>query len=136
MRANVRRDTRPELAVRRAVHRRGLRYKVDARPIRDLPRRADMVFMRAQVAVFIDGCFWHGCPEHGTRPTTNRSYWDEKISGNRRRDVETDAALARRGWPSLRIWEHEDPEIAAARIEALVRRRSQLDAPGRHQASR
>src|SRR4051812_383393 len=82
MRANRRRDTAPEMAVRRLVHAAGLRYLVDARPLVGLNRRADLVFTRVKVAVFIDGCYWHGCPEHGTAAKTNAAYWSSKISGN------------------------------------------------------
>src|SRR5688572_17008919 len=82
MRANQRRDTGPELAVRRLVHRVGLRYRVDARPVAQINRRADLVFSRAKVAVFIDGCYWHGCAQHGTAPRTNSEYWRDKIRRN------------------------------------------------------
>lgn len=123
MRANRRRDTRPELAVRRAVHALGLRYRVDARPLPDVNRRADLVFARAKVAVFVDGCYWHGCPEHGTVARTNADYWDPKIRRNRERDQETDTLLAKRGWVSLRIWEHEPVTSAAEKIQAEVRKR-------------
>ncbi|MGH3443713.1 MAG: very short patch repair endonuclease [Nitriliruptorales bacterium] len=118
------RDTRPERAVRSAVHRLGLRYRVDHPPLPELRRRADMVFPRARVAVFVDGCSWHGCPEHGAVPATNRSYWSDKIARNRERDGDTDTRLLDAGWEPVRVWEHEDPERAAARIARLVRRRS------------
>jgi DNA mismatch endonuclease (patch repair protein) len=120
MRGNRRRDTLPELAVRRAVHALGLRYRVDARPLPDLNRRADLVFTRAKVAVFVDGCYWHGCPEHGTVAQTNADYWERKIRRNRERDQETDILLADHGWMSLRIWEHEQVVVAAERIRAAV----------------
>ncbi|WP_226963597.1 very short patch repair endonuclease [Nostocoides sp. F2B08] len=120
MRGNRRRDTRPELAVRRAVHALGLRYRVDARPLADLNRRADLVFPRAKVAVFVDGCYWHGCPVHGTVAQTNAAYWDQKIRRNRERDLETDTVLAERGWTSLRVWEHELPAEAATRVFSAV----------------
>jgi DNA mismatch endonuclease (patch repair protein) len=128
MRANRRRDSRPEMAVRSAVHRRGLRYRVDAQPLQDLRRRADLVFVSARVAVFVDGCFWHGCPSHGTSPATNSEYWTEKIGGNKRRDLDTDARLADAGWLSLRFWEHDDPTQAAERIASVVRARR--ESPG------
>ena len=121
MQANRSRDTKPELAVRSAVHRRGLRYRVAARPQPELRRTADMVFRRAKVAVFVDGCYWHGCPEHHTQPTTNREYWAEKISGNVRRDKETNEHLERAGWTVLRFWEHENTETVADTIETSVR---------------
>lgn len=100
------RDTRPERAVRSAVHRLGLRYRVSRRPVPGVRRSADLVFSRARVAVFLDGCFWHGCPEHFVWPKTNADYWQAKITGNRARDRETDRILADAGWMPLRIWEH------------------------------
>lgn len=120
MAAIGRRDTDPELAVRRTLHARGLRYRVDF-PIR-IPGhrlvRPDIVFTRARVAVFIDGCFWHGCPEHGKRPTiANAEYWVPKISGNVERDARHTALLEEAGWTVLRFWEHESPEAVADTIE-------------------
>jgi len=123
MQANRSRDTRPELAVRSAVHARGLRYRVAVRPIRGVRRSADLVFTRARVAVFIDGCFWHGCPEHFRLPATNPDYWGPKIRANTARDAETDALLALEGWTVLRIWEHTLAVEAATRIEGAVRER-------------
>lgn len=120
MRANRGRDTGPELAVRRALHRMGLRYRVDHPLPFDRRRRADISFTRARVAVFIDGCFWHGCPEHGTTPRTNAEFWSEKIARNRTRDVDTTARLERAGWMVLRFWEHEDPRAVAERIRRAV----------------
>lgn len=121
MRANRRRDTTPELAVRRLVHAAGLRYRVDTRPLPSLNRRADLVFTRARVAVFIDGCYWHGCAEHGTSPKTNAEFWRTKIAVNRARDAETDAALAAAGWDIVRAWEHEDPVVVAGRVIEAVK---------------
>lgn len=123
MRGNRRRDTAPELAIRRAVHALGLRYRVDARPIPDLNRRADLVFTQARVAVFVDGCYWHGCPDHGTVARTNAAYWTPKIRRTRARDRETDTLLAEEGWVSLRIWEHETVAAAVERIVTAVRSR-------------
>ncbi len=121
MQAMGRRDTAPEMAVRRLLHAAGLRYRVDVRPLPGLNRRADVVFTRARVAVFVDGCFWHGCPEHGRRQVrVNTWYWPEKIARNMARDRDTDARLADAGWEVVRIWEHEDPEVAAARIREAV----------------
>lgn len=120
MRANRRRDTKPELAVRRLVHAAGFRYRVDARPLPQLNRRADMVFGRARVAVFIDGCYWHGCPEHGTAAKANASYWSTKITRNKERDAETDRQLAASGWTVVRAWEHEDPSSVAVAIQSTV----------------
>src|SRR4051812_21799812 len=116
MQGNRRRDTNPEMAVRRAVYALGLRYRVDARPLPDLNRRADLVFTRAKVAVFVDGCYWHGCPEHGTTAKTNATYWGPKIRGNRERDAETDRLLLEAGWVTVRIWEHDDAHEAARHI--------------------
>lgn len=116
-----RRDTAPELALRRALHRLGLRYLVHRRPLAGLPRIADIVFPRAHVAVFVDGCFWHGCPEHGVQPRVNDWYWQPKIAGNRQRDADTSRRLDAAGWTVVRVWEHEEPSEAAARIARLVR---------------
>jgi DNA mismatch endonuclease, patch repair protein len=116
-----RRDTDAELTIRRILHARGLRYRVDA-ALPGLPRRrADLTFPRQRVAVFIDGCFWHGCPEHKTAPKNNASWWAVKLARNVERDCQTDAHLAKIGWRVVRIWEHEDPEFAADRVEAAVR---------------
>ncbi len=121
MQANRRRDTRPEMAVRRLVHASGLRYRVDAKPLPELNRRADLVFRRAKVAVFVDGCYWHGCPEHGTTSRTNPEYWAQKIRRNKERDAETDELLDKEGWDVIRVWEHECPEDVAGRIVRNVR---------------
>jgi DNA mismatch endonuclease, patch repair protein len=123
MQANRSRDTRPELAVRSAVHARGLRYRVAVRPVHGVRRSADLVFTRARVAVFLDGCFWHGCPEHFHMPATNPGYWGPKIAANAARDAETDALLAAEGWTVLRFWEHTLAVEAATRIEGVVRDR-------------
>lgn len=121
MRSNRGRDTRPELALRSAVHALGLRYRVNTRPLSRVRRTADLVFSRARVAVFLDGCFWHGCPQHHTVAATNAGFWADKVTANRRRDADTDRLLADAGWISLRIWEHEDPGEAAQRVRAVVR---------------
>lgn len=120
MQANRSRDTQPELSLRRLLHAAGLRYRVDVRPLRDVRRRADLVFRPAKVAVFVDGCFWHSCPDHGTQPATNADYWAPKLARNVERDRETDRLLRQAGWVSLRIWEHEDPIEAATRVRAVV----------------
>jgi DNA mismatch endonuclease, patch repair protein len=121
MQANRRRDTAPEMAIRRLVHARGLRYRVDARPLPSARHTADMIFTRAQVAVFIDGCWWHGCAEHYRPPASNITYWSGKVARNQERDRLADQALSAAGWTVVRIWEHEAPESAALRIEAVVR---------------
>jgi len=121
MLGNRGRDTKPELLVRSLLHKRGLRYRVNQRPLSGLRRTADIVFSTAHVAVFIDGCFWHGCPNHYKQPSTNTKYWRDKIDGNRRRDRETDALLTAEGWQVLRFWEHKDPADVAEAIERSVR---------------
>jgi DNA mismatch endonuclease (patch repair protein) len=121
MQGNRSRDTRPELALRKLLHARGLRYRVNAPPVRGLRRRADIVFPRQRVCVFVDGCFWHQCPDHATTPSTNQAYWATKITGNVARDRDTDARLADEGWTVLRFWEHDDVLAAADAVEARVR---------------
>lgn len=116
------RDTPGELALRRLLHRAGLRYRVDYRPVPGIRRKADVVFTKAKVAVFVDGCFWHSCPVHGTWPKANAAWWRDKLEGNEARDRDTDQRLADAGWTVVRIWEHETPAEAAARVvEALGR---------------
>jgi len=121
MLANRGRDTGPELAVRRLIHARGLRYRVNARVETDLRRTADLLFTRRRVAVFIDGCYWHGCPIHFQTPKTNTAFWSEKIYRNKCRDAETTALLTERGWTVLRFWSHESPAAVADRIEDVIR---------------
>jgi DNA mismatch endonuclease (patch repair protein) len=119
----ARRDTAPELALRRELHRHGLRYFIHRRPVPDLRREADVVFPGAKLAVFVDGCFWHGCPDHGRRQhRTNGWYWPDKIERNRQRDRDTDARLVAAGWTPLRVWEHEDPHEALGRVTAQLRK--------------
>ncbi|NYI66114.1 DNA mismatch endonuclease (patch repair protein) [Spelaeicoccus albus] len=116
------RDTAPEMALRRILHSMGLRYRVDRSPLRGWRRRADIVFGPAKVAVFVDGCFWHGCPEHSRRETkSNPGYWSGKIARNRERDADTDARLADAGWTVLRVWEHESPVLAADLVAKTVK---------------
>ncbi|KAA9393012.1 very short patch repair endonuclease [Kocuria coralli] len=125
MRSNRRRDTRPELAVRSELHRRGLRFRVDYAPLTERPRRrADIVFTRKHVAVFVDGCFWHGCPIHATYPKSNTGYWLPKLARNIERDRETDAELKDRGWRVVRVWEHMPPADAADMIEEALTKAS------------
>ncbi len=119
MRANRRRDTLPELIVRRLLHAMGLRYRVDFAPLGGR-RRADIVFTRKRIAVFVDGCYWHGCPEHATYPKRNSDYWLPKLARNIERDRETDDLLRAAGWTVLRYWEHEDPREVAEAISASV----------------
>jgi DNA mismatch endonuclease, patch repair protein len=120
MQGNRNRDTRPEMAVRSAAHALGLRYRVAARPVTGVRRSADLVFRSRRVAVFIDGCFWHGCPDHFVMPRTNVDYWTAKIGRNRERDVETDALLAEAGWSVVRLWEHDDPWRGAEQVRAVL----------------
>ncbi|MFD1574250.1 very short patch repair endonuclease [Agromyces cerinus subsp. nitratus] len=120
MLANKRRDTTTELAVRRLLHARGLRYRVDYAPVAELRRRADIVFTRARIAVFLDGCFWHGCPEHATHPKRNAEYWGPKLAANIERDRDTDRRLEEAGWRVLRFWEHEAPSAVADRISTAL----------------
>ncbi|MEW9517873.1 very short patch repair endonuclease [Streptomyces tubercidicus] len=121
------RDTEPERLIRRLVHAQGLRYRVAAKPLPGLRRTADMVFRPAKVAVFIDGCYWHGCPEHYVPPKTNPGYWSDKVAGNIARDRDTDRRLREAGWTVLRFWEHESPDACALQIAAMV---SKLRAKG------
>lgn len=116
-----RRDNGPETAVRRRLHAMGLRYRV-AWPLPGQRRRTiDIAFTRAKVAVYIDGCFWHGCPLHGTVPRSNRSWWETKLAANRARDTSATAQLQQLGWTVLRFWEHESPDSVAERVYAVVR---------------
>lgn len=118
-----RRDTGPEIELRSHLHRLGLRFRVDRAVLANKRRRADIVFGPARVVVMVDGCFWHGCPEHGALPKRNAEFWREKLRRNKERDRETDAALIAAGWTVVRVWEHEDPAAAAAEIARVVDRR-------------
>ncbi|MBB1155952.1 MULTISPECIES: very short patch repair endonuclease [Amycolatopsis] len=117
------RNTGIEMALRKILHAAGYRYRVHRRPVKGVRREADLVFGPARVAVFVDGCFWHGCPEHGTWPKNNADYWRTKIETNRRRDANTDALLLEAGWLSVRIWEHEATDVAASRVIETVKER-------------
>jgi len=118
------RGTAIEFALRRELHRRGLRYRLHRRPIAGLRREADIVFPRARVAIFVDGCFWHACPTHATWPKANAEFWKTKIERNRERDRETDERLREAGWEVVRVWEHDDPVTSAIHIGQLVARLS------------
>jgi DNA mismatch endonuclease (patch repair protein) len=120
MKGNRKTDTRPELALRSALHRSGLRFRKDHTVKVDGGRtiRVDVVFPRAKLAVFVDGCFWHRCPQHGTEPKSNTGYWGSKLDRNVERDRETDERLRRAGWEVLRIWEHETVEVGSRRVRA------------------
>jgi DNA mismatch endonuclease (patch repair protein) len=123
MSRQVSRDTTAELAVRRLLHASGLRYRVNVR-VPGMPRRTiDITFGKLKIAIFLDGCFWHGCPEHATQPKANSAWWRQKLDRNIARDRETSARLISDGWTVLRFWEHEAPEDIARRIAAEVRAR-------------
>ncbi|MEV0869548.1 very short patch repair endonuclease [Brachybacterium paraconglomeratum] len=116
-----RRDTAPEVALRRLLHREGLRFRVD-HPLPGMPRRrGDVVFTRARLVVFVDGCFWHSCPQHATTPATRTDWWTEKLERNVARDRDTDVRLVEQGWTVLRFWEHEDPMTCARAVERVYR---------------
>ena len=122
MRLQRRHRTSCELAIRSALHRLGWRFRTNSRPIKAYRRRADVVFSSLRVAVFVDGCFWHGCPKHGSRPVSNREWWALKIRRNRLRDLQTTRYLRRRGWSAIRVWEHEPVDQAVKKIAAVLNR--------------
>lgn len=123
MRNTPQRDTPCEVALRRELHRRGLRFRLNLRPTPAVRGRADIVFVGKRLAVFVDGCFWHACPIHGTMPRANRVWWADKLNGNRRRDAAATRRLRLAGWAVVRVWEHEEVGNAADRvIRALARR--------------
>jgi DNA mismatch endonuclease, patch repair protein len=128
MSRQARRDTAPEVALRRELHRRGLRFRVDW-PIPGMPRRrADIAFTRKRVAIFIDGCFWHRCPTHKTAPANNAAWWTSKLEMNVRRDRETDEHLAATGWIVLRFWEHDAlDDVVRMTVAALSQARHDHD---------
>ncbi|WP_079178817.1 very short patch repair endonuclease [Streptomyces humi] len=120
MSRQVSRDTAPEIAVRKLLHSAGFRYRVNV-PVPGMSRRTiDIVFSKAKIAVFLDGCFWHGCPEHATQPKANAAWWRTKLDKNVARDLETTEHLTARGWTVLRFWEHESPADVAHRIAASL----------------
>lgn len=114
-------STGPELALRRALHAAGLRFKIHDRR---LPGTPDIVFPRARLAVFVDGCFWHGCPTHCAIPKNNRDWWEQKLSGNRERDLRKDGALEEAGWFPLHLWEHQSIDEMVQMVEELWRSRT------------
>jgi DNA mismatch endonuclease (patch repair protein) len=123
MQQQRRRDTKLEVEIRKELHRLGLRFRVDYRPEKSLRCRGDIVFTRRKIIVFVDGCFWHGCPIHATAPLNNAEWWRDKLAGNVQRDIRNTAALTELGWVVVRVWEHENVGAAVSLIkEALVLR--------------
>lgn len=120
MQSNRGRDTGPELLLRRELHGLGLRYRVNVRVEPTLRRTVDIAFTKVKLAVFVDGCFWHGCPVHGTSPKTNSDFWNSKIGATEKRDLETSEALDRLGWKVLRFWEHDNPEESAKQVFEMM----------------
>lgn len=120
MSRQARRDTAPEVAVRKLLHASGYRYRLNARVPGMSRRTIDIAFARAKVAVMIDGCFWHGCPEHATQPKANSEWWRDKLDRNMARDMETTEHLTAAGWTVLRFWEHEAPAQVAERVAEAV----------------
>lgn len=122
MRANRRRDTGPELVLRSMLHRAGYRYRCDYRLDLDsgIRVRPDIVFTKRRTAIFVDGCFWHLCPQHGRQPTTNSGYWSPKLQRNRERDERNTAALQEAGWTVIRVWEHEPAQSAFEQVVATL----------------
>jgi DNA mismatch endonuclease (patch repair protein) len=137
MRANRGKNTAPEVRLRSALHRAGLRFRKDVRLDLPLARvRPDIVFPRRKLALFVDGCFWHGCPQHGELPASNREFWSDKLERNRRRDAAQTRALEAAGWTVLRAWEHEPIEAVVERVVALVAAPKQVAVGARVRASR
>jgi DNA mismatch endonuclease (patch repair protein) len=122
MQRQARRDTKPEVALRKALFARGLRYRVDHQPLPGMRQRADLVFTRAKVAVFMHGCFWHACPVHGTQPKANAKWWADKLAANVARDAETHRRLEEAGWVVVILWEHDDLDEAAEEVAQHVQR--------------
>lgn len=127
MQANRSKDTAPELAVRRLLHAQGLRYRVNTRPLKQVRRTADIVFGPTKTVVFIDGCFWHACPEHYSEPRANTAYWRPKIARNVERDEQINQMLADAGWHVLRFWSHEASVDVAREISKVVGERRGSD---------
>jgi DNA mismatch endonuclease, patch repair protein len=128
MQATKRKDTPGELALRAELRTLGLRYRLEY-PLAGTRRRADVAVPGVRLAVFVDGCFWHGCPQHGTWPKANAAWWRAKIGANQRRDRDTDSTLRDAGWMVLRFWEHDDPAVAARKVMSSVRARARRAKP-------
>jgi DNA mismatch endonuclease (patch repair protein) len=123
MKSQRRRDTEPETRLRSLLHAMRFRFRTDITPVPGMRCRADIVFPRIKVAVFVDGCFWHACPSHGTLPKQHAQWWRDKLADNTARDRRTDDVLRKSGWSVIRVWEHEDPFAAAKRIADVLERR-------------
>ena len=121
MKGNKGTNTKPELLIRSKIHQAGLRYSINARPENGWNTRADLVFRKKKVAVYIHGCFWHGCAYHFKLPKRNRSFWEEKILKNKERDIRTKRFLQKRGWKVLVFWEHQESSLCAQKIISAVR---------------
>lgn len=117
----ARRDTAPELLLRRELHRRGLRFRVQLKVPGNRRRTIDIAFTRVRLAVYVDGCFWHGCPEHHVRPRSNSDWWKWKVERNQARDRDTDRHLGDVGWTVVRVWEHESCDLAADKVVSTYR---------------
>lgn len=133
MQANRNRDTKPELRLRSLLHRRGLRFRVAYRPLHDVRWTADIVFTKAHIAVFVDGCFWHGCPAHFKMPSRNTQYWAPKIERNRWRDEEFDRLLLAADWIVVRMWAHQSADDMVRQVEKaleLAKSNHRFDAQG------
>lgn len=120
MQSNRSRDTSPELALRSALHARGLRFRKHLRVVPDVACTVDIIFPTERLAVFVDGCYWHSCPQHASYPVTNGDWWRAKLAATRKRDARNTQALTDAGWTVVRIWEHEDAHSAAAQIECVL----------------
>ena len=116
MRRMPSKNTKPEVALRRELHKLGLRYRIHAN---ELPGTPDIVFTKAKMAVFVDGCYWHFCPVHANLPKTNRRWWRKKFTENRKRDERNDRELESMDWMPIRTWEHEDPIETARAIKKI-----------------
>lgn len=129
------RDTRPELMIRQLLFRQGARYRVDYAPLSDKRRRADIVFPGQRIACFLDGCFWHGCPDHYVAPKKNAEFWNDKVKTNMKRDIDTTARLEEAGWKVLRFWEHENSSDVADEILKAIGRGRQSTAASSQESS-
>lgn len=123
MQRQATRDTAPEVALRKALHRRGIRFRLHRRIVPEVRRTADIVLPSARICVDVRGCYWHGCPQHRTMPKANAEWWAGKLEGNVARDVDTERRWREAGWTVVVVWEHEDPEAAAERIASLIPKR-------------